>query len=346
MKKRNLIAIIMIILGVALIATALGIVYNSYPPNRANDIDNTIAVYFDNNSGGTFETIMNIVTWLGKPIVFIGLLLLLYYAWDKKKAYRAILVTVASTAVNYSTKAGLKLDRPPETIWSEKIDAEDIISYGLPSGHTQMSTTFWGLLGIQIVKWGMLIFAIALPLLIGFSRIYLRVHWFTDIIMGLGIGLLILALYVFLEKPLTTYFEKQATFVKILYVLLLMIVFAVPIVLLHYDPVFLQYDINGDNFKQMISTLKLIILFTTASLCYVVENKLIDFENKKDKWWHVILRILIGIVVVALIYGYTMVFDFITVDYIIEAIVDLVVYALLGPILILFIPWVIKKLKI
>ncbi|MFW9851480.1 MAG: phosphatase PAP2 family protein [Candidatus Thorarchaeota archaeon] len=346
MKKQHIISIVMIVLGFALIATALGIVYASYPPNRANNIDNTIATFFQNNSSSTIETILKYVTYLGEPIVFVGLLLILYYAWDKRKGYRAITVVVSSTAVVYSAKAGFRMERPASSIWGGGIEAEDITTYGFPSGHAQVGTTFWGMLGIFVTKWGMLIFAILIPLILGFSRIYLRVHWFTDVIMGLGIGLIILVVYMYAEEPITNHLETRSNVIKVLYALLTMVVLAAPVILLHYDPVFLSYDIDGEIFKRMISTLKFIILFTTVSISYTFEEKIVNFENKKEKWWHILLRILIGIIVIALIYGYNMIFDYVSVNYIISAIVDLIVYALLGPFIILFIPWLIKKLKI
>jgi membrane-associated phospholipid phosphatase len=346
MKKQHIISIIMIVLGFALIAAALGIVYTTYPPNRANNIDNNIATFFQNNSSDTVEKIMKYITYLGEPIVFVGLLLILYYAWDKRKGYRAIAVVITSTAVVYSAKAGFRMERPSSSIWGGGIEAEDITTYGFPSGHAQVGTSFWGMLGILVTKWGMLIFAILLPLILGFSRIFLRVHWFTDVIMGLGIGLIILVIYMYVEEPITSHLEKISPVIKVLYALLIMVVLAAPIILLHYDPVFLSYDIDGENFKRMISTLRFIILFTTVSISYIFEEKIVNFENKKEKWWHILLRILIGIVVIALIYGYNMIFDYVSVDYIITVIVDLIVYALLGPFIILFIPWLIKKLKI
>ena len=346
MKKRHIIAIIMIVLGFALIATALGIVYTSYPPNRANNIDNNIATFFENNSSSPVEKIMKYITYLGEPIVFVGLLLILYYAWDKRKGYRAMAVIVSSTVVVYSAKAGFRMERPPSSTWGGDIEANDVPTYGLPSGHAQVGTSFWGMLGIFVTKWGMLIFAILIPLVLGFSRIYLRVHWFTDVIMGFGIGLIILVVYMYVEEPITSHLETKSNVIKVLYALLMMIVLAAPVILLYYDPVFLSYDIDGENFDRMISTLKFIILFTTVSISYIFEEKIVNFDNKKEKWWHILLRILIGIVVIALIYGYNMIFDYVNVDYIITAIVDLIVYALLGPFLILFIPWLIKKLKI
>ncbi len=46
MQKKNVIALVMITIGVALITTALVIVYIYYPPNRANFVDDNITDFF------------------------------------------------------------------------------------------------------------------------------------------------------------------------------------------------------------------------------------------------------------------------------------------------------------
>jgi undecaprenyl-diphosphatase len=60
-----------------------------------------------------------------------------------------------------------------------------------------MSVCFYGLLMIiiwreerphPVLKWVLLLLVVLLILFIGFSRIYLRVHYFTDVVAGICIG--------------------------------------------------------------------------------------------------------------------------------------------------------------
>lgn len=337
MKKKNIVVILLFVIGVALIATALGIVYSS--PNRDNPIDKVISDFFyvDETDQGIGHTIMGIVTYLGKPIVYIALLVILYYVWDKRKAYKTIATLVSSMTINVISKAAFRFDRPDDSFGYAEVDET---SYGLPSGHAQLSTTTWGALAAIVSKWGMITVGIALPLLIGFSRIYLVVHWFTDVLMGFGIGMIIVGTFMLIEEPVGKYLSKQSTPLKILISLLVFAVFAIPIIFLHGDPSI------PNEFKQKISILKTLVLFTTATISYAIEGKIIDFNSKSDKWWKVILRILLVAIPIAFVYVYD---EILTDAWALDALkisFDMVVYAIMGPILFLLFPWIIKKLKL
>ncbi len=338
MKKKNIIAIIMTAIGIALITSALVIVYASYPP-RGNTIDAAITDYFYNNRSDALELIMYIITYLGEILVYIGMLLLLYYLWDKKRTYRTMSLLISSTVINVSTKAIFDLPRPPSVQHSDYINE---ISPGLPSGHAQLSTTFWGMLGIFLKK-VMIVFSILLPLLIGFSRIYLGVHWFTDVIMGYGIALIILALYIFFGEYVENFLNEKSTIIKILVTIAICAIFAILAIFLFYNRV--------EHYEEQISSaLKLIVMLATLSISYSVEGSLINFSNEIDRWWKYLVRILIGAITFGIFYfGVSMLFDLAinAVAWVgIELTLDLIRYAMLGPALILFAPWIMMKLKV
>ncbi len=254
-------------------------------------------------------------------------------------AYRTMALLLTSVTVSVTTKASFRLERPSKTLWYEKIDEK---SLGFPSGHAQLSTTFWGPLGI-FIKRAMIVVSIILPLLIGFSRIFLRVHWFTDVILGFGIGLLILAIYMLIKDSLEKFIDERSITVKILICLLVLVLFAVPIIFLNYGRVPNDLELISDS-------LKLMILFTTVSISYSIEGKLIGFHNNIDKWWKYLVRILIGAAFFAAFYfGLSFLFDLI-IDAVswfwIELTLDLIRYGVLGPVIILLAPWVMMKLDV
>ena len=90
--------------------------------------------------------------------------------------------------VPWALKNGLQVTRPPgssSTNWS------------FPSAHTLHSTVIYGFLVVLLAtpldqdkRWPLYAFAIVLVTLIGMSRIYLGVHWFSDVLAGWVLGLL------------------------------------------------------------------------------------------------------------------------------------------------------------
>lgn len=75
-------------------------------------------------------------------------------------------------------------------------------SYSFPSGHTMGATVFYGFLAVFLIarvrdrRWRVAIAAAALAMvvLVGASRIYLRVHYPTDVVGAMAQGVLWLAL--------------------------------------------------------------------------------------------------------------------------------------------------------
>ena len=106
-------------------------------------------------------------------------------------AARAALVSLSSMLVMTLLKTCFHRHRPPGSL------VEGITNYSFPSGHSFMSVAFYGLLiwlSVIYVKNNLLrltiiAFLSLLILTIGFSRIYLRVHYATDVIAGFSLGL-------------------------------------------------------------------------------------------------------------------------------------------------------------
>ena len=84
--------------------------------------------------------------------------------------------------------------------------------YSFPSGHTMSSLVFFGVLTYFVWKnWGSVKikalsggFYISITALVGFDRIYLNVHWFSDIVGSIFLGAFWVTLCILLFKYLVS----------------------------------------------------------------------------------------------------------------------------------------------
>ena len=177
-KKRYLIIglLIFLIIDATLILT-----------NNISWFDNFIYNIVINLKSDFMTNVMKGITFLGsvKFIIIINVLLFIYSMVKKK--YNLLLITISSITspiVNNILKVIFKRPRP---IIINMIEER---SYSFPSGHSMISILFYGsiiyLLNKYKIKHCKLISIILsmLILLIGISRIYLGVHYPSDVLGG------------------------------------------------------------------------------------------------------------------------------------------------------------------
>jgi len=83
-----------------------------------------------------------------------------------------------------------------------------VFSYSFPSGHVFSATVLYGFciyltfrfINNPVIKWTVSALLVLLILLIGFSRIYLGVHWLSDTLAGYVTGFAWLLFCIFLAK--------------------------------------------------------------------------------------------------------------------------------------------------
>lgn len=113
----------------------------------------------------------------------IGFVLVLAWLRHRREALFAALALGGSALLNMGTKALFARDRP--SLW-ESIAPEETFSF--PSGHAMGSATLAGVLVLLAWRtrwrWPVLLAAMAGVLLVGTSRVYLGVHYPSDILAG------------------------------------------------------------------------------------------------------------------------------------------------------------------
>ncbi|MFP3090401.1 phosphatase PAP2 family protein [Treponema sp. TIM-1] len=141
------------------------------------------------------------ITLLGSEVFYVPAVLLVYWCIDEKKGCRWTLLLLFSSWTNSALKVLLKQPRPYFLDPSVGIGAAS--GYGLPSGHAQLSLVFWaaalpGALGKRRA-W---LIAGSITLIIGFTRLYLGLHFPTDLLGGWLLALVILGAWYVLLPPL------------------------------------------------------------------------------------------------------------------------------------------------
>lgn len=156
------------------------------------------------------DRVMVAITFLGEPSVLLGLCLALGI-WLLRRRQRSEATTLAiaslgAISLNFVLKDLFARARP--TLWQRVVD---VSLYSFPSGHAMISLVVYGMVGYLLAtrfkRWSALIVSLTILLIviIGLSRLYLGVHWPTDVIAGYAAGLVwlvacILSLEVWRER--------------------------------------------------------------------------------------------------------------------------------------------------
>lgn len=162
---------------------------------EAFGFDKAILLWIHSFANPTLDRIMLNVTRLGNPgtVVFVALLTLGILWWRRyhQEARIFLLNCLGGAVLSYGLK--LAFSKPPPQLWKLLISET---SYSYPSGHALGSMVLYGflayLLGIHYPRYARVFYFIGAILIagIGLSRLYLGVHWPTDVLAGYGVGFL------------------------------------------------------------------------------------------------------------------------------------------------------------
>jgi membrane-associated phospholipid phosphatase len=134
------------------------------------------------------------LTALGEQEFFMLMLPLVYWCIDREAGSRLIFLFLISVYLNQIAKAVFNQPRPFE--YDPRVrQLTHATGGGLPSGHTQGAVVVWGFLAIYWKRPWLWVPATALMIGIPLSRIYLGVHFPTDLLGGFFFGAVLLWLY-------------------------------------------------------------------------------------------------------------------------------------------------------
>lgn len=107
-------------------------------------------------------------------------------------AAAVVAVPLAAVAVISALKVAFGRTRPPGAFEDPRL--QHALHYSFPSGHATASTAVAVVLAYVLVREGVvgrwaLAAAVLFGVLVGLSRVYLDVHWATDVVGGWAVGL-------------------------------------------------------------------------------------------------------------------------------------------------------------
>ena len=159
---------------------------------------------------------MEFFTFMGTHTFLIPLncLLIAYFLFIKRHRWFSITIPVVSlggVSLMFVLKNIFGRPRPENPL------LRTVSGLSFPSGHALISVAFYGLLiylvwhsiANKLMKWILIVLLISLILIIGISRIYLRVHYASDVLAGFAMGIIWLVLSISIVRRIERYTRKE-----------------------------------------------------------------------------------------------------------------------------------------
>jgi undecaprenyl-diphosphatase len=159
---------------------------------------------------------MKVITFMGSWMFIVGLagvfgVLLLFLPGKRLYLFHLVIVTLGSMGFNRLLKNYFNRERPlgPYEV--------EVIGHSYPSGHAMVSLAFYGL--IMYFTWQFIgnirhkiiltVLLMLLILAIGASRVYLGVHYPSDVVAGFAAGAFWLSLSLLTARAAETLFRRK-----------------------------------------------------------------------------------------------------------------------------------------
>ncbi len=198
-KKLILASIISLIIFIVILIEVL---YNGFlvdldlSINSLNITKNIFLIELSKIIGFIFDTVSVI-------IISLILSIFLWYKNSKKEGIFLSFTILLNSVIVFVIKETVQRARPLNSLVSEN-------SFAFPSGHTATAVVFFGVLvylilrksNSKIFKSASIGVSIFMIILICFTRLYLNLHWFSDILGGLFIGVFILSICILLKDKI------------------------------------------------------------------------------------------------------------------------------------------------
>lgn len=214
------------------------------------------------------DTLAQLITSLGEDYFFIVIAAITIWCINKKIGWRLGMIALSSAALNAGLKQIFRIERPIGGYGIRSLRLETAGGYSFPSGHSQFTASIWTAIAKYLDKSWFYFLAGIVMSLVGLSRIYLGVHFISDVIAGLAIGII----WAFLADYLLGLLEKKPTYLYLLGALI--------IALMPFLPLPDFYKVGGTVLGLIIG--------------YLLEKRYVNYCEKAPLWVQ-LLKIILGL---------------------------------------------------
>ena len=232
------------------------------------NIDMLLLEWMTSFEGSVLTTFFKLVSSLANETLYLVIISFLYWCVSKRKAFHMIVMLCFSGYIGIMVKEFMKIPRPYTYDGIEALYEKSAAGYSFPSTHVQLSTTFWGSFMILCKKRIVWLIGIIFIILVAISRLYLRVHWLSDIIGAVLFSVIVVYLYTKVTMGLS---DRK-------FILLQRIILAVSLIM---------YVMTSQ-----VDNLKLLGVLTGSTIGIMLENHFINMNESNDFKMQVVKTIL------------------------------------------------------
>ena len=152
--------------------------------------------------GGPLGTVLTyffcFMTQLGDQAFYLIVIPYVLWGRDKKLGVEIAIMNISSGYINSVLKNILEVARPPK---KDQVPCAATNSYSFPSGHAQGASSFWTYVSVTLKNRWLMIVGFVMTALISYSRIFLGVHRWNEVVAGLALGVAIALVFYDLRNP-------------------------------------------------------------------------------------------------------------------------------------------------
>ena len=153
-----------------------------------------------------FDRVIKLITDLGSTAFYMAVIPVLYWCINKSLGFRMGIALSISNYINVGVKFIFCRLRP--YVVFPHLDAPEYLKltgtgYSFPSGHAQVSSTFWTYLAHKVRQKRVTVVGIIVVVSVAFTRVYATVHYPSDVLAGTILGVSVAYLYAAIENRIS-----------------------------------------------------------------------------------------------------------------------------------------------